>query len=211
MKEEEFNSYVKNAVEDYESKSVVHFDKQKVWNNAQVKSNKRKSFLFLAASLIVAFLSVAFWINLEKKPQNTKALISKKPIEIKKSEQHQNLAQKVNSNILPILKTSKINNSITQYNSKTEIKENNQETAAIINIIPDTIINIVEKPKTKGITEAKETFAVEFKRGKPAEIVEEKPALLSISFKKHQPAQPVKTETAIAQNEPKNYIFKIKF
>lgn len=211
MKEEEFNSFIKNAVEDYESKSIVHFNKQKVWNNTQVKANKKRGFWFMAASLIIAFLSVAIWLSLSVKSENNIAVINNKPKYNAKNKIVKTDNLKTKNDLRSLVKPLKSDILIKKIAfAKADLAEQKIEELKI-EFPQDSVIKIAQVAQPKTQKPVEEVFTTEFKRGKTAEMVGEKSPIISISFKKHKQSQPIKTETATAQVEQKNIIFKLKF
>ena len=211
MKEEEFNKMIKNAIEDYESKSVVHFNRQKVWSNTQRKTNKKRGFWFVAASLLITFLSVAVWINSSIKSQDNTELSSIKP-------------QNKEDN-----KTVKTDNPKTDNEEKTTIKPLQNDLIIKKTVLAkadliegkiaepriefpqDSIIKIAEVVPPKPQKPVEELFTTEFKRGKTPNIIEAKSETIVVSFKKHQPKDIIVIESATAQVKPKNNIYKLKF
>jgi hypothetical protein len=211
MKNEDFDTFLKLAVEDFEKEGKVDFNEKAVWNNVNRKTKNKRFLLWIAASLLLFALSFSLiysFYSSDKIP-----ISANKSIEKSIPQSQPNIKNEVLENVPTIVKRSK-----KESKTITSAPADEKKPIDIIkkeNIVDSTIAMASIISPTASSTN-QEILSVQFKRG-TKQVITEKQELkaepaFTLSFKKAKPQKNVVVvDNSVAAIETNKNIYKIKF
>jgi hypothetical protein len=211
MKNEDFDDFLKLAVEDFEKEGKIDFNQKAVWNNVNRETKNKKFLLWIAASFFLFALSFSliYKFNSSVKPQ----ISDNKSIEKSIPQSQPNIKNEVLENVPTIVKRSKKESktmSSAPADEKKPIDIIKKENIVDSTIAMAAIISPAPSPNKQ------EILSVQFKRG-TKQVITEKQELkaepaFTLSFKKAKPQKNVvEANNSVASNETNKNIYKIKF
>jgi hypothetical protein len=212
MKNEDFDDFLKLAVEDFEKEGKIDFNQKAVWNNVNRETKNKKFLLWIAASFFLFALSFSliYKFNSSVKPQ----ISDNKSIEKSIPQSQPNIKKEVLKNVPTIAKRSRKISEPETITSAPAHEEKPIDVTKKENIIDSTIAvaSIISPAPSPN---KQEILSVQFKRGTKQVITElqelkAEPAF-TLSFKKAKPQKNVVVvDNSVAAIETNKNIYKIK-